>query len=269
MKKIITILIALIFALSICSCTKKEEPQTADKTQTQTTAPASKEPNPEPSASEEASSAQTQVHEDKDFVLTLLDSGKLVFMETTEDMTVNKGESFGEISKKQPGDGGYEFTFVPNVNEHMPLVTRLDEFEGAVPLGGQAVFLRFKTSTTGIYISFLGDNDFGVYFGSEGEPLVFTYTENNPFPFEGELKLETNKWYNMLMAMDSEGTFNCIIYLDDEIDNLTSAAVSLGETQSGAGYMNQSWQFEIATHEEGSVTVEHYDVYAYSTYMGE
>ena len=271
MKKMMpTIIVAIILAVTFCACTSGETPaatQTSD-TQVQTSAP-TKEPTAEPSPSDAPETQVPQIEEAKDMVLPFLDGGQLVFSEDTEKMNANQGASFGEIEKKQMGDGGYEFTFVPNINEHMPLITRLDEFEGAAPLAGQAVFLRFKTSTTGIYFSFLGDNDFGVYFGDGGEPLVFTYTENNPFKFEGDLKLIEDNWYNMLMTMAPDGTFNCIIYLDDETDNPTKATVALGETQSAQGYKDQSWQFEIATHEEGAVTIERYAVYTYTAFAAD
>jgi len=268
-KKILIAMIALIMIASVCACTKSEA---EDET---TTAPVKENtPTEKPDATpttapptEEQEAEEIVVHIDKEFISSFLNDGQIVFMETTQDMEENGGIEFGDVAKKQLGEDGYEFTFEPNVNEHLPLITQLDEFDGATPLSGQAVFLRFTTTTRGIYFSFLGDEDFGVYFGAEGQPLVFTYTQSNPFPFEGDLKLEAGKWYNMFMAMDSAGAFNCIIYLDDASDDLTIAQVALGETASGAGYKNQSWQFEIATHDEGAVTVEHYDVYTYSEFI--
>ncbi len=269
-KMMLTVIAATLLAVTSSACVKNEtpaEPQLSDK-QVQTSAP-TQEPTSEPSPSQESETQTPQSEEEKDMILDFLDGGQLVFSEDTEKMNANQGASFGEIEKKQMGDGGYEFTFVPNTNEHMPLITRLDEFEGAKPLAGQAVFLRFKTSTTGIYFSFLGDNDFGVYFGSEGEPLVFTYTQSSPFEFEGDLKLIEDQWYNMLMAMAPDGTFNCIIYLDDKGDDPTAAVAALGETQSAQGYKSQSWQFEVATHEEGAVTIENYAVYTYSVFTAD
>ena len=266
MKKMMLITMAvIILTVTVCACTKNETPAATPPSDTQTSAP-TQEPSPEPSPSDDPETQAPQSTEDKDMILDFLDGGQRVFGEDTDEMDANQGSSFGEIEKKQMGDGGYEFTFEPNINEHMPLITRLDEFEGAGPLAGQAVYIRFKTSTTGIYFSFLGDNDFGVYFGSEGEPLVFTYTENAPFGFEGDLKLTEDKWYNMIMAMAPDGTFNCVIYLDDEYDNPTAATVALGETQSAQGYKDQSWQFEIATHEVGTVTIERYAVYTYTAF---
>ena len=266
-KKMLAIIAAIILTVTFCACTHNETPAAtqAGDTQVQTSAP-TKEPAAEPSPTEESVTQAPQSTEDKDMMLDFLDGGQRVFGEDTKQMDANQGASFGEIEKKQMGDGGYEFAFVPNVEEHMPLITRLDEFEGAESLAGQAVYFRFKTSTTGIYFSFLGDNDFGVYFGSEGEPLVFTYTENALFEFGGDLKLTENEWYNMLMAMTPDGKFNCIIYADDEIDNSAKAAAALGETQSSQGYKDQSWQFEIATHEEGAVTIERYAVYTYTAF---
>ncbi len=268
-KKSITLMLAAFLILLTCACEKKDVPETSQETEKVIEATKVKET--QEIATQEPTPAETDVtpsavHKDMEYVMNLISDGKMIYMETTEDMNGNQGSSFGDIQEKKLGDGGYEFTFVPNVNEHMPLITRLDEYDGALPLGGQAVFIRFKTSTAGIYLSFLGDNDFGVYFGSEGEPLVFTYTESNPFTFDGDLMLETDKWYNLFMAMESDGTFNCIIFLDEESDNPSAAIVELGETQSGIGYQNQSWQFEIATHEEGTVTVEHFDIYTYSEF---
>lgn len=268
-RKIFAVILSVLLVFFACACEKKETAET--KQETETVRQTAQVTETAGTSTEETAPTETYdeavfEHKDMEFILSLLAGGGMVYMETTEDMIENNGGSFGDVEKKQMGDGGYEFTFEPNVNEHMPLIKRLDEYEGAEPFGGQAVFMRFKTSTAGIYISFLGDNDFGVYFGNEGEPLVFTYTENNPFQFEGNLKLEADKWYNILMAMESDGTFNCIIYLDDESDNPTAATVELGETQSGLGYKNQSWQFEIATHEEGAVTVEHFDVYTYTEF---
>ncbi|MCK5130009.1 MAG: hypothetical protein KAQ68_09160 [Clostridiales bacterium] len=43
--------------------------------------------------------------------------------------------------------------------------------------------------------------------------------------------------------------------------------LNLEEVNSSKGYKNQSWQFEIATHEEGTVTIEHYDVYTYGMFI--
>lgn len=269
-KRILITIIAMIMIMSVCACTKSETPAATELVTTEKSTP-TKEPDaaPTPSTTEEPEPEETELHIDKEFISNFLEDGQILFMETTEDMNENGGSEFGEISKKQMGKDGYEFTFKPNINEHLPLTTHLDEFEGATTLSSQAVFLRFNTTTTSIYFSFLGDNDFGVYFGDKGQPLVFTYTENNPFSFEGDLMLEAGKWHNMLMAMDKDGVFNCIIYLDDDSINPTIAHVVLGETASGEGYKKQSWQFEIATHEEGAVTVEHYDVYSYSTFIDE
>ncbi len=267
-SKILVIVIAFLFAISACACSKSETDEASETesiiTQTINSA------TPTEKSTEVEKPLETpemiQEHYDMDYVLGLLLEGEMVFMEDTEDMNANLGAMFGDVEKKQIGEGGFEFTFVPNINEHLPLLTNLDEFDGAVPKSGQAIFIRFKTTTAGIYFSFLGDNDFGIYFGNDGEPLVFTYTESNPFAFEGELKLETDKWYNMLMAMDSGGKFNCMIYADEEIDSAARAMVDLGATGSAQGYINQSWQFEIATHEEGAVTVEHYDIYTYTEF---
>ncbi len=273
-KKILIVSIMFLMIAGFFGCSKSET-STAKETEKSEISASTQEAKPTATAAIETTpTAETEpeeikIYKDIEFILTLLGDGELIFMENTQDMNANKGGEFGDIGKKQMGDGGYEFTFEPNTNEHLPLVTHLDEFEGVASLSGQAVFIRFKTTTTGIYFSFLGDNDFGVYFGDEGAPLVFTYTENNPFSFEGDLKLEADKWYNMLMAMESDGTFNCLIYLDAESDNLTFANVDLGETSSGTGYKDQSWQFEIATHEEGAVTVERYDVYTYSEFTRE
>lgn len=267
LKKILLTMIAFIIAVGFCACKKSEVLAETDTGAAKTTI-ATNSPEPEDSASSGPEQTE-EPHIDKDFVLPFLDGGLLVFMEKAEDMGENGGSEFGEIDKKEMGSEGYEFTFVPNVNEQLNLLTPLDEFEGAEPLSGQAVFLRFQTTAKGIYFSFLGDNDFGVYFGDEGQPLVFTYTENNPFEFEGDLKLTENTWYNMLIAMDSSGVFNCIIYLDDGSEDVTAASVDLGAAASGAGYKDQSWQFQIATHEEAVITVEHYDVYKFDEFVQE
>lgn len=269
LKKMIITIIVIVITISFCACSKSEsssEVDSAEKSivveEVQSTQKVTTAPTDEPE-----SEITSEPHIDNEFIKTYLEDGEIVFMEDTKDMNANNGREFGEISKKQIGNGGYEFTFEPNTNEHLPLIKHLDEFEDAIPLGNQAVYVRFNTTTASIYFSFLGDNDFGIYFGDKGQPLVFTYTESNPFSFDGDLKLEADKWYNLFMAMDKNGDFNCIIYLDDDSDNPTTAKVILGETASGEDYKNQSWQFEIATHEEGTVTIEHYDVYTYGMFI--
>lgn len=269
MKKIAIIIIALVVSMGFYACNNDNtDVEKVIETEEPTANPtATAEVEPEATLEKEPESTEeVDIHEDYIYISDFLDDGLIVFMEDSMDMDENKSAEFGGLSKTEMGSDGYEFTFEPNMDEHLSLLKHLDEFDGATSLGNQGIYVRFKTTTIGIYFTFLGENDFGIYFGNEGQPLVFTYTENQPFSFDGDFNIEVNKWHNMFMAMDKDGNFNCIFYEDNGEDGAVFAAVALGETSSGEGYKNQSWQFEVATHEEGTITIEHYDVYSYGSY---
>ena len=197
---------------------------------------------------------------------------EVVFGENVEAMTDNEGGQFGPGSIKAYNAEENVFTFSDENGSSIwtPLNTRLDEFGGVETGGNQAIMIKFQPSVANaLYYTFMGPNEFGVTFWDEGRPNTFFMVEAYQESFEGEFALQEGLWYNMLMAIDSEGNFLSVVWEDGNFDNHASYKANLSERDMGEGYQNASWKFIIGSQGSLNLNVVEYNVFKYSGFSEE
>ena len=241
MKKIVYGL--LIFSLIGCSPVNQEEMQTELESESTETVLPAEEPTltPEPTP-------------DMNDPLVVLDqmmiNPEVVLLEDANAMAENDGGQFGFVSIKNYNTEENVFEFSVNEGESawVPLNTMLDEFGANRQAGSnQAIYMKFQppAQSNTLVFDFMGLNEFGIDFQNGGKPSLFWFVDAYNEQFEGDLALQFDTYYYLVMAIDSDGKFRSVIWEDGVPENRATFSSNFAERQNGEGYQNQTWKFII------------------------
>ena len=202
------------------------------------------------------------------FINQWLMDWEVVFGENVEAMRENEGGQFGSGAMKTYN--AEENVFVFSEMDGMiwtPLNTHLDEFGGMETGGNQAIMIKFQPSTaSALYFTFMGPNEFGVNFWNDGHPSTFFFVEASEESFEGDFFLQDGIWYNMLMAIDRDGSFLSVVWEDGNYDNHAEYRVNLSERDMGEGYKNVSWKFIIGSQGPLTLNTAEYNIFNFESF---
>ena len=205
-----------------------------------------------------------------DVIGTVLTDYQVLFAETAEDMAANGAEYFyvGE------GNGvltvteeGLEFFVKKNKNSFFISFQRLDATGNCIA-HNQALHIKFKTTTDQFEITLSGG--FGVTTAMHDSRTPYfhlpEYAYNEPY---GNIQIKAGQWYHLLMAVDTEGVFQCAIWKDGDEANAAYINRAIGQSYEDWHYIDQSWEPSVQTWGESTFTLESYEHYTFTGFVEE
>jgi len=210
-------LLMLIAAMLLASCAAPEESTpTMVPTQEATEALATPEVTPEPTPEPEP-----DLNDPLIMAGELLNNPRVINGEDLISMAENNGGQFAYIDIKRPSDDGTYFIFAAE-NDGI-WFRRNESLKYDNRNNGQAVLVKFMTDNTDMYrIMLLGNNEMYMQF-ENGEPYNVNFNNVYMEPYsnfkETDFRLEANKWYWALLAVDNEGFYRSAVWEDGNYEN--------------------------------------------------
>ncbi len=234
--------------ISFATCSIKQEPQSTEQAVEEPTAKPTQQTNPD------------QV------IDTVLVGYEMLFEETKEDLIANNGQNIGtDADIREVSDEGIVFKAGDGENPFMPFALRLDEVDGSN--GNQAFYIKFKPSAKDFGLMLSADGSAGLTIGEEGQPQLFVLNHEYMEDLEGSLTIEPDNWYHVILAMESDGLLQGVLWKDGEEDNLIFMNLHIVQSFDDPAYEGQSWEVSLGFQGVATFTINNYAYYKFENFV--
>ncbi|HWQ05953.1 MAG TPA: hypothetical protein VN453_01975 [Feifaniaceae bacterium] len=240
MKKFILVALLMIFVVTVTSACGQQ-----------------------PTAASDTGSAEEQeaVSAQQTLITSLVVNPQVVFEESKEDITGNKGEYIAVDTERDITEDGIVFHAGSDEN---PFFAFAKSQTGTT--GNQAVYVKFLPSAKDFGFMLSEETGIGITIGEENEPCYFLQNGANIIPITTEMRIEPGNWYHVVLCIDTTGAFQGVICKDGALDQAAYFSVSADDTE-GENRVDKSWQLYAGFHGEATLTIQSYCLYTFDSYV--
>ncbi len=201
-------------------------------------------------------------------VSLVLSNYSTLFTEDYNEISKNDAAGFSKIYDKHLDEDGKSYQFTAGNEETIFTMQQLSEsFANTQSGANRAVLIKFMASKcNSVQFIFIGLSQHELRFDYGGNPVLGNETPfygKYPYPF----RLEENKWYYILIALDDDSNFRCEIWEDGTIEAMAYYACQFNDGGIVTNAETHNWNLSIMLEANEYVKLEQYWILDFEEYV--
>lgn len=293
-SKILILMIVIMLLLS--SCGGSDKPETKDGP-TSTPAPESIDGQRQGIGITAAPTPEVDEYDPLPVITNIVSNPQVVYHKTYLDLKRFRGRSIGkELAKRKTTPEGIKFPLVDESSVVLPFLKKFAEVEGMDVTKNQSLYMNFKSTANKYGIMFTAEPVYnaGILVDENGKPslVIKDYVEDETvnwddykklkeedddsgdatnihyitIPIETDLVMQTDTYYNIYIAMSSDGIFKGMIWEEGKEANVTKFGMDISEHKD-TGFLEQSWRLNLEISGPIEFFVNAYKYFVFDSYV--